>query len=93
MTEWGVVGVLVVLAGLVVTLVTPMLKLNTTMTRLVTLVEEISRRLEVVENTIPSEHRNMNEHIGQIEKQVNKHETRITVLEKKEGIEHHADNI
>ena len=49
MTEWGVVGVLAALAGLAATLVTPMLKLNTTMTRLVVLVEELSDKLAAME--------------------------------------------
>lgn len=45
MTEWGVVGVLAALAGFAATLVAPVIKLNTTLTRLAVLVEELSDKL------------------------------------------------
>ena len=74
MTEWGVVGVLAALAGLAVTLVTPMLKLNTTMTRLVVLVEELSDKLASLERETLA-----------VRGEVHAHETRITVLERNVG--------
>ena len=70
MTEWGVVGVLAALAGLAATLVTPMLKLNSTMTRLVVLVEELSDKLAAMEREAAA-----------VRGEVHAHETRITVLE------------
>lgn len=74
MTEWGVVGVLAALAGLAATLVTPMLKLNTTMTRLVVLVEELSDKLAALERET-----------AQARGELRSHETRITVLERNGG--------
>ena len=75
MTEWGVVGVLAALAGLLAaTLVTPMLKLNTTMTRLVVLVEELSDKLAAMEREAAA-----------VRGKVHAHETRITVLERNGG--------
>ena len=74
MTEWGVVGVLAALAGLAATLVTPMLKLNTTMTRLVVLVEELSDKLAAMEREAAA-----------VRGEVHAHETRITVLERSGG--------
>ena len=74
MTEWGVVGVLAALAGLAATLVTPMLKLNTTMTRLVVLVEELSDKLAAMEREAAA-----------VRGEVQAHETRITVLERNGG--------
>lgn len=74
MTEWGVVGVLAALAGLAATLVTPMLKLNTTMTRLVVLVEELSDKLAAMEREAAA-----------VRGEVRAHETRITVLERNGG--------
>lgn len=74
MTEWGVVGVLAALAGLAATLVTPMLKLNTTMTRLVVLVEELSDKLAAMEQEAAA-----------VRGEVHAHETRITVLERNGG--------
>ena len=49
MNEWSVVVVLIAVAGLVATLATPMIRLNTTMTRLVVLVEELSDKLGALE--------------------------------------------
>lgn len=74
MTEWGVVGVLAALAGLAATLVTPMLKLNTTMTRLVVLVEELSDKLAAMEREAAA-----------VRGEVHAHEIRITVLERNGG--------
>lgn len=74
MTEWGVVGVLAALAGLAATLVTPMLKLNTTMTRLVVLVEELSDKLAAMEREAAA-----------VRGEVHAYETRITVLERNGG--------
>ena len=74
MTEWGVVGVLAALAGLAATLVTPMLKLNTTMTRLVVRVEALSdKRAAMVREA------------AAVRGEVHAHETRITVLERNGG--------
>ena len=70
MTEWGVVGVLIALVGLAVTLATPLIRLNTTMTRLTVLVEELSDKLGVLERETLD-----------VCSRVNRHETRITVLE------------
>ena len=82
MPDWGVVGVVVVLAGLATTLVTPMLRLNTTMTRLVVLVEELSDKLSALEHENGKEHSKLSERIGSVCEDVHGHETRITVLEK-----------
>ena len=41
MTEWGVVGVVIALAGLVATLVRPMLSLNGSITKLNLLAEQL----------------------------------------------------
>ena len=46
MSEWGVVGVLAALAALGATLLTSMLRLNGTMTRLAVLVEQLADRLD-----------------------------------------------
>ena len=70
MSEWGVVGVLAALAGFAVTLVTPLIRLNTTMTRLAVLVEKLSDKLGALENET-----------AKVRGRVNGHETRITVLE------------
>ena len=49
MTEWGVVGVLAALAGLAAAILKPIIKLNTTLTRLVVLVDELADKLSALE--------------------------------------------
>ena len=70
MTEWGVLGVLITVAGLAVTLVTPLIRLNTTMTRLAVLVEELSDKLCALERES-----------GRTRGELQRHETRLTILE------------
>ena len=82
MDEWGVVGVLAALVGLAATLVTPIIRLNTTMTRLVVLVEELSDKLSALERENDMTHAKLAGRIGSVRGDVNAHETRITVLEK-----------
>lgn len=85
MTEWGVVGVLASLVGLAATLSAPMIKLNTTLTRLAVLVEELSDKLAALERDNSSVHSALTERIDRVRSDVNTHETRITLLEKDEG--------
>ncbi len=85
MTEWGVVGVLAALAGLAATLAAPVVKLNTTLTRLAVLVEELSDKLSALERENSTVHTALAERIGRVRSDVGTHETRITVLEKKGG--------
>ena len=49
MTEWGVFGVVVALVYFVVAVAAPMLKLNSTITRLSTIIEQFSRRIDKLE--------------------------------------------
>ncbi len=70
MTEWGVVGVIAALAALAATLARPMIRLNTTMTRLAVLVEELSDKLCALERES-----------GRARGELQRHETRLTILE------------
>lgn len=85
MTEWGVVGVLAALAGFAATLVAPVIKLNTTLTRLTVLVEELSDKLSALERSNSAVHTAFADRIGRMRTDVGAHETRITVLEKNGG--------
>ncbi len=44
MTEWGVVTVIIALGGFVLAIVAPVIKLNTTITRLTTIVDRLQSR-------------------------------------------------
>lgn len=69
--EWTVVTVIIALIGLVAAVITPIIKLNTIITKLATLVDGI-------EKTITKLGEKSDEH----DNAINLHETRITVLEK-----------
>lgn len=77
MTEWGVVGVLAALAGLAAAILKPMIKLNTTLTRLVVLVDELADKLSALEGAQSL----MDGRIGRVHDEVKGYETRITILE------------
>ena len=72
MMEWTVVVVIIALVGLVSSIVAPIIKLNTIITKLATLVDGIEKTIGTLSNK-------SDEHDGVL----NNHETRITVLEKK----------
>ena len=82
MNEWNVVGVLVVVAGLFLSVGAPVIRLNSTLTKLSTLVEGLQDRQER-DNT--DSHRRLWKHNDEQDAALNDHETRITILERKEG--------
>ena len=82
MNEWGVVGVIAALVTLGAALAGPMLRLNSTMTRLAVLVEELSDRLSALERANTREHEKLAGSIETSRGEVRGHETRITILEK-----------
>ncbi len=80
--EWTVVAVIIALVGLVVSVLTPAIRLNTSVTKLSTLVDNLNAELGAMENSNSEAHRRLwNELEGQ-KAAVSGHETRITLLEK-----------
>ena len=76
MTEWGVVGVLVVLVGLVAALIKPLIKWNTSLT-------ENTMALRAQTETIKAnETRNEKEH-SEIWDELDEHDKRISNIEKR----------
>ena len=75
MTEWGVVGVLVVLVGLVATLVKPLIKWNTSLT------ENTMATMALTETIKANETRNEKEH-SEIWDELDEHDKRISNIEK-----------
>lgn len=80
MTEWQVVGVIVVLVGLVISIMTPTLKYiksNTeATTRLAVSVEKLGKDLETFSGNNRDAHK-------ELYNKLENHETRITVLEER----------
>lgn len=80
--EWTVVTVLVVVIGLVVTILTPAIKLNTSVTKLATLVDSLNNKISTTETNNAEAHRRIWNELDDQKDTLNQHETRITVLEK-----------
>ena len=81
--EWQVVGVIVVLAGLAGTIVSPLLRLNTAITRLTVTMERLMRDLDRQKDSDREAHRRLWDKNDRQDQRLNDHETRITGLEKK----------
>lgn len=80
--EWTVVVVLVALVGLIVSVLTPAIKLNTSVTRLATLVENLDGKYSAMESNNAESHRRIWNELDGHTAELHEHDTRITVLEK-----------
>lgn len=87
MTEWGVVLVIVTLVGLGGAIITPILKLNTSITTLIVTMENTSESLKQLTQTNTSSHKRMQDEIDRHDIKISDHEVRITVLEKEKNNE------
>ena len=90
MTEWGVVGVLVTLAAAAAAVVRPIVKLNTTITRLSVIIDQAVKNLEQMrqeneqfQQESKSSRRRIHGRIDELVKNVAGQELRIAVLEQK----------
>lgn len=83
MTEWGVVGVIVALLALVTAIVTPILKLNTTVTKLTALVDGLAKDFEEMTSKNRESHKTLWEEVKHQNEKLGDHETRIKLLERK----------
>ena len=81
MAEWGVVGVIIALVGLLATVTAPMLKLNTTLTKLNDKFDALDTRLDDVTENNHASHKRIWDHETQQDGILHDHETRIQILE------------
>lgn len=81
MSEWEVVGVIIVLAGFVISVVTPLLKLTSTITRLTNIVETCEKELSELTATNQKSHARIYERIESESHRIDDHEKRIIILE------------
>ncbi|NLA86034.1 MAG: hypothetical protein GX847_01875 [Clostridiales bacterium] len=81
MNEWTVIGAIAVLFGLIVSVVTPLLKLNTSITQLTCAVSVLQKNIEGLTTKNSESHTKLWEHISKQDSQLNDHETRIRVIE------------
>lgn len=84
MNEWSVVGVLVVVVGLFLSVGAPVIQLNSTITKLSTLVQSIQDRQARQERDNTDSHLRLWKHNDGQDAVLNDHETRITILERKD---------
>lgn len=80
--EWTVVLVLIALVGLIVSVLTPAIRLNTSVTRLAALVDSLDAKLGSMESSNIQAHRRIWTELEGQKAALGGHETRITVLEK-----------
>ena len=79
--EWEVVGVIVVLVGLIASVSGPMLKLNSTLTRLTTKMESFTEGLDKFQGRYKDHLKEQGEINEKHQAELDDHEHRITVLE------------
>lgn len=90
MTEWQMVLALVVLVGLIGTIITPIIKLNTNIVKLTDAVNALREAHDKMDMTNTEEHKQLHERINRRKKEneelddrVSDHENRISILEHK----------
>lgn len=79
--EWTVVTVLVTIAGLGVTLVKPLLSLNTSITMLTAKIEQITTGISEMGERNTRAHDRLWEHNKEQDKEIADHEKRLITLE------------
>lgn len=83
MTEWGVYGVIVALVSFGLLIGTPLIKLNSTITKLSALVEFMQKQIDTFRTDNDKEHNSIWSEMERHEDTLGDHETRISVLEHK----------
>lgn len=82
MNEWNIVLTLITLLGFGTAIVTPILKLNKTLTELIAGVNTLNAGLKESNDSNAKAHARIWEHNDEQDKEIQDHELRITILEK-----------
>ncbi len=85
MDQWMVVTALAVLVSLGAAIVTPLIKLNTTITRLTTVVDTIQSTLKKLSEDNSESHKRIWNHNDEQDRLIAELEKRISAIEFKEG--------
>lgn len=83
MNEWTIVTTIVVIVGLIVTVTTPLLKLNTSITQLRSLIENVVKRVDDNEHDNTESHRRIWKHNEEQDETLQRHEQRLHDLDGK----------
>lgn len=81
--EWQIVGVIVTLVGFLAVILPPIVKLNSSITKLNITMEHITKELWELKSDNHDSHRRLWDKNDEQDKALNDHETRITTLERK----------
>ena len=84
MTEWDVFGVLVVIVGFLISIINPIIKLTKSITELTTSVKRLNEDMVRQDELNVEGHRRIWDELGEQDKKLCDHETRLSVLEKQE---------
>lgn len=77
MTDWDIVKDIVVLAGLIMTVTTPLLKLNTSITQLKALLDSVAKQVQENDKSNSASHKRLWEHNEEQDETLQRHEQRL----------------
>lgn len=83
MTDWDIVKDIVVLVGLIVTVTTPLLKLNTSITQLKALLDSVAKQVQDNDRSNSASHKRLWEHNEEQDETLQRHEQRLHDLDGK----------
>lgn len=83
MTDWDIVKDTVVLIGLIVTVTTPLLKLNTSITKLKALLDSVVNQVQDNDRSNSASHKRLWEHNEEQDETLQRHEQRLHDLDGK----------
>lgn len=83
MTDWDIVKDIVVLAGLIMTVTTPLLKLNTSITQLKALLDSVAKQVQENGKSNSASHKRLWEHNEEQDETLQRHEQRLHDLDGK----------
>lgn len=83
MTDWDIVKDIVVLAGLIMTVTTPLLKLNTSITQLKALLDSEAKQVQENDKSNSASHKRLWEHNEEQDETLQRHEQRLHDLDGK----------
>lgn len=83
MTDWDIVKDIVVLIGLIVTVTTPLLKLNTSIMQLKALLDSVVKQVQDNDRSNSASHKRLWEHNEEQDETLQRHEQRLHDLDGK----------
>lgn len=83
MTDWDIVKDIVVLAGLIMTVTTPLLKLNASITQLKAMLDSVAKQVQENDKSNSASHKRLWEHNEEQDETLQRHGQRLHDLDGK----------